>query len=112
MGTAVNATCGCGLEAEIMIGAGFSDFPNVCLFPALCRNCERVVEANLARCPAHCPECGTAQVIPYSDPELAKGDGLSTVAAWGELELSDGHYYCPACNKMTLRFASTGMLWD
>lgn len=112
MGMAVDATCGCGLEAEIMIGAGFSDFPNVCLFPALCRHCERLVEANLAREPVLCPECGATPVIPYTDPELAKGDGRTTVASWGEQALSDGHYHCPACKRMTLRFAPTGLLWD
>ena len=112
MGTAVYATCECGLETEITIGAGFSDFPHVCLFPALCRQCERVIEANLAREPVRCPECGTTQVTPYTDPALAKGDGHSTVAAWGDVELSDGHYHCPACKQMTLHFAPTGLCWD
>jgi hypothetical protein len=112
MGTEVDASCGCGLEATIMIGAGFSDFPDVCLFPALCNRCERAVETNLAHKPTLCPECGDTRVIPYSDIALAKKDGRSTIAAWGELNLTDGHHQCPACKQMTLRFLPTGLHWE
>jgi len=112
MGTEVIAHCECGLDATIMIGAGFADFPHVCLFPAFCEKCRQVVQANLAKDPARCPECRSTDIFPYDEPALSKGDGTQTITRWGDHILTDAHYQCPACGNMTLRFAESGLLWD
>jgi predicted RNA-binding Zn-ribbon protein involved in translation (DUF1610 family) len=88
------------------------DFLNVCLFPAQCPRCERVVEVNLARKPVRCPDCGSKDVTPYGDSAPIGADGFDEVARWGELRLKDIAYDCPACKQMTLRFSPSGLLWD
>jgi DNA-directed RNA polymerase subunit RPC12/RpoP len=112
MGTEVMAHCECGLDTTIMIGAGFADFPYVCLFPASCGNCKQVVQANLAEDPVRCPECCSTELSSYDKPALSKGDSTQTITRWGDHILTDGHYQCPACGDMTLRFTESGLLWD
>jgi RNA polymerase subunit RPABC4/transcription elongation factor Spt4 len=112
MGSQVIASCDCGLQATILIGCGMLDFPNVCLFPAHCKHCKRVVEANLARKPVCCPDCGDADVTSYGDSAPIGADESDEVARWGELRLKDVPYLCPACERMTLRFSPSGLLWD
>lgn len=112
MGTEALALCDCGLRASSLIGGGFSNFHETCLFPAFCRGCHQVVEVNLLQPPLSCPECGGREVTPYTDPSLAKGDGKDEMITWGEHNLTSGHYQCPACGEFTLRFIPSGLLWD
>jgi hypothetical protein len=112
MGSQSFAFCNCGLRATTLIGGGFSDFQENCRFPALCRGCNQVVEVNLLKPPLSCPECTSREVIPYTDPTLAKGDGDGEVITWGDHNLTNGHYQCPACGQFTLRFRPGGLHWD
>jgi hypothetical protein len=112
MGSEVFARCACGLNETIAIGSGMSDFPRVCLFPALCRHCNQLAEADLGKSPPRCPECHGGELVPYSGPALSAGDGDEIVTRWGDLALYDGHYHCPGCGRMTLQFMETGLRWD
>jgi len=76
MGTEVIAHCECGLDATIMIGAGFADFPHVCLFPAFCEKCRQVVQANLAKDPARCPECRSTDIFLTTSRRYLKATAL------------------------------------
>lgn len=119
MGLQVIARCECGLEEEISVGGGMMDFTTNCSFPCLCTGCHSVVEANLLDTAMSCPKCGATPLIPYDDPRLAESTGQKVVAQWNvgqelgrELMLTDGNYLCPACGRMSLRFADTGLCWD
>ena len=119
MGSQVTARCECGVEAEILIGGGMMNFTTTCYFPCLCGSCHNIVEADLLATAPQCPECGTANPIPYDDPRVLGSLGEQTVAEWNmqerlgrELILTDGSYKCPKCGKMTLQFADSGLCWD
>ena len=119
MGSQVLAKCGCGLEAEILIGGGMFNFKTTCLFPCLCESCHSVVEANLLENPVQCPNCNAVNLIPYDNPRLSLTRGENEVASWymfnelgRELILTDGKYKCPACGQMTLSFSDSGLCFD
>jgi Zn finger protein HypA/HybF involved in hydrogenase expression len=94
-------------------------FHELCAFPCLCRDCKRIVDANLLDAPASCPDCKNANVVPYDHEELCEDRGEVTVTSWSldehlgrELVLTDGTYYCPSCDSFRLRFEDTGLCWD
>jgi len=110
MGSQVIARCECGIETKILIGGGMINFKTTCAFPCLCDRCRNIVESNLLAKTPQCPECGTANPIPYDDPRVVGSPGERTFAEWNmkerlgrELILTDGSYKCPRCEKMTLR---------
>ena len=109
MGSEVMAYCACGTRATSLIGSGKIDFRENNFFPAHCKRCSLVVQANLKEKPVSCPDCDGHEVTPYTEPDLAKGDGDRNVATWGENILTNGHYHCPACGDYTLRFYPTGL---
>ena len=127
MGSSVTALCSCGYEAaNIPIGGGIASHKYLCLFPVYCRGCKQLDAVNLfqGRVPAaessppHCRSCGSADLLPYDSPELikAKGkpiEGWNTEAVLGRIvEITDGEYLCPNCQKFSMTFKSTGLLWD
>lgn len=119
MGSEVTANCQCGLEARILIGGGMATFMTTCYFPCLCEGCHNVVQVNLLGKTKRCPKCRGANLIPYDDPQLSESLGQHALVEWNmqrqlgrELKLTDGNYRCPKCQKMTLRFADSGLCWD
>jgi len=119
MGSQVTAICECGVEAKILIGGSMINFMTTCYFPCLCDSCHNIVQTNLLAKVPRCPECGTANPIPYDDPRILGSLGERTVAEWNmqeclarELILTDGSYKCPKCEKMTLQFTNNGLCWD
>ena len=119
MGSQVRAKCQCGLDKSISIGGGMRNFMTTCYFPCLCEHCNFVVVGNLLAPIQECPECKSQKMIPYSDPALCGTPGNNVVASWrfeklpeGELKLTDGYYWCPWCQQMTLRFVPDGLCWD
>lgn len=118
MGTIVRAVCECGYAREMLCGGGMANFESVCLFPVYCRTCGLLEAANLFDAPLRCPKCGTDHVIAYDHHELVGQKGKEEVFSWNVKErigrnprLSDGHYLCPACQRMQLRFQESGY-WD
>jgi len=89
------------------------------LFPALCRDCNDIVEVNLLARPPQCPKCKRHDVVAYDQPEFRARRGKHVVADWNMeeqlgrvLELTDGEYLCPACGGYNLTFGHTGLMWD
>lgn len=102
-----------------MVGGGMANFDEVCCFPTLCRDCERIVTANLLAPTVTCPECKSQNVTPYDDPSLRRGGGSQRVTEWNvadqigrTLELTDGKYWCPACQSFQFTFEDDGVCWD
>jgi hypothetical protein len=115
MGLEVMATCDCGVNTFIMVGGGMRDFTTTCYFPCLCEACQGLVQFNLLDQDKRCPQCQGKRIIPYDDPGLLGTPGLKIVAEWRmqdqlgrDLQLTDGQYKCPRCNKYTLRFEESG----
>ena len=51
-----------------------------------------------------------------TDPGEWNGEG-EIIERWGKLTLTSGHYRCPKCDKMELRFGTNAgghskVLWD
>ncbi len=116
MGSTVIAQCPCGYEAELAVGGGRRTYRTICYFPCLCKGCRKLVQANLLADPLACPDCGSAEIVPYDQPELAGASGESQTAHWAmehslgrDLVLTDGTYRCPACESPTLRFLPWGL---
>jgi len=119
MGSSVRANCECGYEQEFLIGGGMTTFREICLFPCLCRDCNRIVQANLVEAPSLCPECESDNISPYDQGGLCEQQGGSVVTSWGlakqlgrELTLTDSSYYCPLCDSFQLRFRDSEICWD
>ena len=119
MGCAARATCDCGYEETFMIGGGMRDGATRCSFPCLCKQCHVIVAVNVLAEQPECPACGSTQVIPYDTEELVRRKGEECVAEWNmgdepgrSLQLTDGFYFCPACDSFGLRFADGDILWD
>jgi hypothetical protein len=111
MGSLVEANCKCGYKDEFMIGGGMLNFKEVCYFPAFCRKCKNIVDVNMLDNQLTCPDCGEKSVTPYDQESLVSKAGKNKVAEWnviGEvgrsLVLTDGPYFCPACEEYTLSF--------
>ena len=119
LGSAVTASCACGLEATVLIGGGMANFMAVCYFPCQCARCNRVVQVNLLAKRRRCPKCRASQPVPYDHPRLTDGSGSNVITSWNiaeklgrTLKLTDSHYHCPQCGQMTLRFCNGGLCWD
>ena len=119
MGSAVLAKCECGYEQEFAIGGGMTTFHELCCFPCLCRECKRIVQANLLDTPASCPDCEGDRIVPYDDGELCEQPDDETATSWSlgeqlgrELMLTNGMYYCPSCDSFQLKFQDSGLSWD
>jgi hypothetical protein len=61
--------------------------------------------------PLICEQCKKDDVIRIADPRATAGDG-EALDHWGDLTLTDGHYLCPKCNAMELRFGKSFIDWD
>jgi len=137
MGTKVKAVCKCGLSRGIKIGGGRNTFKYIRYFPCLCEDCKDVVQVNLLEnrykkitldelmsggstrieVPLNeriynCPKCKGTNVIPYTDSKLIGKIGEEEVARAFDDVLTDGNYKCPKCDKMTLKFFQTFIMWD
>ena len=119
MGTKTKAICKCGVNTDIMIGGGKLTFKYQCYFPCLCEGCDDVVEVNLLNKNPQCPICSDKSIIPYDDELVIGVKGKKNIVSWNvqsaigrELILTNGTYKCPKCNKMTLEFLPSLMMWD
>jgi hypothetical protein len=80
--------------------------------------------SNLDVCdPKHllCAHCGGSDVVPYGSPEALGERGAQIVfkcrskrAAFPVelLTLTNGKYWCPACETFSLEFRETDIHWD
>jgi len=116
MGCLLAADCSCGYHATAEVGAGLETLLTECFFPFHCPSCRSLVDADTMAATPTCPQCGSTQIVSYSDPALAGQPGTAEVAAWNlagdlsrPLSLSDGTYWCPACAQTRLRFTLVGL---
>jgi len=88
------------------------------LFPAFCEEGKHLVTVNMYDHPRHCPDGHAAEPVPYTDEFLIDEPGAEIVVDWGWLDppncfaLTDGTYFCPACQQYTLRFRNGREMWD
>ena len=111
MGSIVKAKCSCGLDQEIMVGAGMMNFKTKCYFPCYCKHCAEVIEADIMSNPNTCPNCESEELLLFTEPNLSSSNGSYRVTSWRfrdqELQLDDSHYKCPSCKTMSLKFSLT-----
>ena len=118
MGFSVSATCKCGYSETVLVGRGFIE--DVCLFPALCGKCGRLVEVNFLAKPVRCPKCRSNDAKPYNSPSLVANSGAEEIVCLEagdhprarHLVLTNGNYFCPSCGRHELTFTEAEQIWD
>ena len=112
MGLQVIAICECGVNAKISVGSGRLNYKEIEYFPGYCKNCNEVIQINLKDEFSFCKSCSRDIAIPYNDPELIGNIGQEIVSRSFGNVITDGTYYCPSCNNMSLRFLQGQLFWD
>lgn len=126
MGQILGAVCECGYNGKATLGAGRSDFREVCKFPHYCDSCKEVVSVDIFKEEHLCPTCKSHDVHTYeaqttrlkneaheqlSDVHLERL-GLHRRSdeqdSWYGKDKSHillrGPHYCPKCEKNSLKF--------
>ncbi|WP_417861354.1 hypothetical protein [Winogradskyella sediminis] len=112
MGSQVIAVCECGVNTKIAIGTGRLCHKKINYFPGFCKSCKKVVRINLKD---ELPICGTCEkniAIPYNNSHLIGSIGKEVIDGSCENILTNGTYYCPKCDNMSLRFLRGHFYWD
>ena len=111
MGLGVNATYDCGyFESDLSLGGNMDG--TCMLFPALCRQCGRIVTVDVAQQSASCPFCRGSDVVRYDAPSLSADTKAGEAVQWGADVLRDSAYFCPKCGEYNLGFAGSGDFFD
>jgi predicted amidophosphoribosyltransferase len=114
----LSAHCGeCHASFEgLHLGAGMLTFTQHCAVPALCSNCETIVDRDYLEPAPRCPTCG-GEVSFYDDPELRGGpppeDTFFAPLSWrlpdgNVVTLSPEGSLCPRCGAGALSFHQVG----
>lgn len=112
MGSQVIAKCKCGNNSTISVGGGKLNFKRINYFPCLCLNCNEIVQVNLKDENLRCPKCNKPHTSPYNSQKLIGSKGITYIYRNFENILTDGTYFCPLCNCMTLHFERGDIFWD
>jgi hypothetical protein len=117
LGTSTDAHCfACGYDTFLILGAGMMNFTTNASWPVSCKVCSAITTANFEQTPLACEACNSTNVGQMTDPHEWNGDG-DVITSWGDLTLTSGHYRCPKCDKLELRFGTNEaghqiVLWD
>tara|TARA_R110002049_G_scaffold5642_4_gene38419 strand:+ start:8291 stop:8629 length:339 start_codon:yes stop_codon:yes gene_type:complete len=112
MGSQIIAICKCGLNSVVSVGGGRLTHKEFNYIPCLCTQCKNVVQVNSLDKSLTCIVCDKKNATPYnkSTPEGIKGSKI--LFQWDKNLLTDGTYFCPNCECMSLRFKRGNILWD
>ena len=99
-----------------MLGGGMANHTTYEAWPVTCKDCSAITTANFKQTPLVCEVCKSDNVAKITNPHEWKGDG-EVFESWGDLTLTNGHYRCPKCDKLELRFGTNvgghgGIMWD
>jgi hypothetical protein len=117
LGISTDAHCfACGYDTFLILGAGMLNFTTHAAWPVSCKVCSAITTANFKQTPLVCGACDSTNVAPMTDPHEWNGDG-EIIERWDDLTLTSGHYRCPKCDKLALRFGTNEaghqtVLWD
>jgi hypothetical protein len=118
MGSMLSAHCReCQASFDgLHLGAGMLEFTRYCAVPALCQNCQTVVDQDYLDPAPRCPDCG-GEVHFYDDPELRgeppPEDNPFAPLSWRlpggrVVTLSEEGSLCPRCGIGALSFVQVG----
>jgi hypothetical protein len=116
VGTSTDAHCfACGYDTFLMLGCGMANHRYVA-WPVCCKGCSAITTANFGQSPLICEECKSFNVVPITNANVWKGDG-KVIETLGDLTFTEGHYRCPKCGKIELRFGTNfgghdEIIWD
>lgn len=88
----------CGYDTDLMISSLMSNHEVYSTGPVICESCKAVTTANYKAAELTCETCKSSNVSPVCAPANRLGD----------LDLS-GHYKCPKCGTLELRFGTDFM---
>ena len=97
----------CGFNRPwITLGALMKTFKTHNYFPALCKTCGDMVQANIKPSPPVCTKCNGSDIVLYG-PETR--DPLDSHNYKGSL---DGLHLCPSCRSYSLHFEHQNIMAD
>jgi hypothetical protein len=103
MGTVFNASCPCGFQRSVTVGAGRSDFQTNSVFPFYCDACG-MVEVNISNPIPICPQCQSTEATPYGRPPISPDGGNSYFMQLGKHRAGKGEHLCPNCKQNSMAF--------
>ena len=65
MGQILDAVCECGYRKSAVLGAGRSNFKEVCKFPHYCNSCSEVIDVDIFKEQNCCPNCTSLNIHTY-----------------------------------------------
>ncbi len=110
MGSMFSASCPCGFESSVTVGAGRSDFQTNSKFPFYCNTCG-MVSVNISDPTPMCLQCQSAEIIAYGRPPISPDGSDSYFMQWGKYRSGREGHLCPKCNANTMVFERY-MLFD
>lgn len=133
MGQVLGGICECGYKGSATLGAGRSNFQEVCRFPHYCRKCENLISVDIFKKDNTCPDCGSDDIHTYeastNSPKYKIIEKLSDerLRSFGFHRSDDeqfswygntkshvilrGGHHCPKCHNNSLRFF-TELMFD
>jgi|TARA_R110002020_G_scaffold103640_3_gene242852 predicted RNA-binding Zn-ribbon protein involved in translation (DUF1610 family) len=112
MGSQIIATCKCGLNTVVSVGGGRYSSKEIYYVPCLCTHCNSVVQVNFLDKSLACLDCGQKNAILYYKTTLEEKKGEKIIFQRDKNLLTDGTYFCPNCERVSLRFQVGNLLWD
>jgi RNA polymerase subunit RPABC4/transcription elongation factor Spt4 len=109
MGSIVHATCACGFNDVVIVGAGRMNYRTESKFPFYCKACG-LVSVNITTKELKCPDCHSKEVQPYGRKPISNPKKNNDYLQWGPQygAAASGHL-CPACKKKTMSFQMAGL---
>lgn len=112
LGDIVLAKCVCGFSQQLFVGGGRSNYETYCSFPFYCKNCQIMFCDNYLNEIHFCNKCNSQEVLSYNNDSLRLHENEIIIFSWKVNDktfiLTKDNYFCPQCQKFTLKFTSVG----
>jgi len=103
MGSIFRATCPCGYERSVVVGAGRDDFQTNSKFPFYCKRCA-LVDVNICTDSLICPECSDSDLVQYGTAPISPDGSQSFYMQWRQYRAGRNGHLCPSCRGLNLSF--------
>jgi len=103
MGSVFEASCPCGYQSSVTVGAGRDDFQTNSKFPFHCTTCG-MVSVNISEPPPSCPSCHSTEITPYGRPPVSPDGADSYYMQWRNYRSGKTGHLCPKCKEQSMVF--------
>jgi Zn finger protein HypA/HybF involved in hydrogenase expression len=103
MGSVFDASCPCGFQGSVTVGAGRSDFQTNSKFPFYCDTCG-MVSVNISDPTPVCPQCQSTQITPYGRSPISPDGSETYFMQWRTYRAGKTGHLCPKCGQHNMVF--------